>query len=186
MTRRRRARKAPPKVAYTLLTRKTNPDDYDRLDRIVDAHHADLRDARIAIAFCNSWRDDSGKIGQMRRASALDRELMDFDLVVLVKQDYWTNPLTTDVQKDALLDHELCHATTKDDANGDPLRDERDRIVYKLVRHDVEEFACIVDRYGFWKRDLERFAQSVKRKADQPPLPMDDDQAPKAAPARPH
>lgn len=165
-----------PKVAYTLLTREDHAADYQRLDALVDAHHEELRQANIGLAFCNSWKADADGIktlGKCKRASALDRELHEYDIVVLLNEEWWKNEQVTSLQKDALLDHELCHATVKEDAFGDPVRDERDRIVYRMRRHDLEEFACIAERYGVWKRDLEKFAQALRRAADQPKLPME-------------
>jgi hypothetical protein len=182
----KKAAKAP-KVSYTLLLREEHEADYQRLDALVEAHHDDIRGASIALAWCNSWRADPDGIktlGKCKKASALDRELHIYDFVILLNQDFWTHELTTDLQRDALLDHELCHATVKEDKFGDPLRDERHRIIYRIRKHDLEEFACIVERHGLWKRDLETFAQALRRSADQPKLPME--QAPPASAPRMH
>jgi hypothetical protein len=167
MSPRRRGPKKPPKVAYTLLTREAHGPSYARLDRLVDEHHEELRKARIALAWCTSWRaDPDGRqtLGRCKKATALDRELMAWDFVILLQQDFWLDEIVTDEQRDALLDHELCHATVKEDPlTGDPLLDVRGRIVYRVRRHDLEEFACIAARYGTWKRDLELFAQALAR-----------------------
>ena len=161
---RSRKPKAPKRIAYTLLTREEHASTYRALAGLVKAHHEELRTARIALAFCTSWRPDpDGRcpIGRCKRASDLDRELAAFDFVILLNQEFWTNPGVTLTHRDALLDHELCHATVKrDPVTGRPLEDERGRIVYRLRKHDLEEFAEIAERYGTWKRDLERFAQA--------------------------
>jgi len=176
MSPRRRKPKAPPKVSYTLLTREAHGPSYARLDRLVHEHHEELRDARIALAWCTSWRaDPDGRqtLGRCKKATALDRELMAWDFVILLQQAFWIDELVTDEQRDALLDHELCHATVKEDpVTGDPLLDVRGRIVYRVRRHDLEEFACIAARYGTWKRDLELFAQALAR-GKQQKLPID-------------
>ena len=138
------------KVSYELIART---DDlfggpmYGLLDELVTAHHADLTKARIALAWCSSWKEDvDGKVvlGKCRKASDLDRELVAFDFILLLAKWFWRSLQVTDAQRRALLDHELCHAAVKCDANGEPMEDERGRIVYRLRKHDIEEFTQIV------------------------------------------
>ena len=179
MPRRSRKPRGPKKVAYTLIGRGDEPSVYKALDQIVKKHHADLKDARIALAWCTSWRPDVDgrqKLGQCKRASDLDRELMDYDFVILLHKEFWQNPAVSNEQRAALLDHELCHAAVKHDRlTGEPLEDERGRTVYRLRGHDLEEFACIAERHGLWKRDLERFDQALRRhqQGEQSKLPID-------------
>jgi Putative phage metallopeptidase len=176
--RRSRKPKAPKKVAYTLLTRVDQPSLYKALDAIVKAHHHELKDARIALAWCTAWRADvDGRqtLGQCKRATDLDRELAPFDFVILLQKDFWTNEAVTNEQRDALLDHELCHATVKlDPYTHEPVEDERGHVVYRIRKHDLEEFSEIAERHGTWKRDLEHFAQALARSkhGEQARLPM--------------
>jgi hypothetical protein len=51
----------------------------------------------------------------------------------------------------------------KFDSTGEPAYDERGRLVYRTRKHDIEEFAVIVERYGCYKRDLEQFAAALRR-----------------------
>jgi hypothetical protein len=81
--------RGPQKVAYELLAQHEHPASYDRLNDLIEAHHEELHEARIALAYCSSWRadvDGHQKLGQCKKASALDRELADYDFVVLVIQ----------------------------------------------------------------------------------------------------
>lgn len=184
MARKRRTVK-PPQVTYTLLTRDSHREAYVRLDRLVADHHEELEPAKIALAWCTSWRADTdGKVtlGRMMRASQLSRELAEWDAVVLLSQQFWTAPETTEIQRDALLDHELHHLTTKLDAYGDPVKDARGRIVYRTRRHDIEEFAAIPARYGLYKRDLEDFVSLLLKQKEQPKLPIGDSQQADAGP----
>jgi hypothetical protein len=170
-----------PKVAYRLLSREEYPEAYRRVTDLVTRYHEELASARIALAWCTSWkRDTDGNLtlGKCRRATALDRQLHEYDFVILLNQDFWMNPQTTAIQKDALLDHELCHAIVRvDPETHDPLVDEQGRIVYRLRRHDLEEFACIAERYGIWKKDIELFHRSLKRADKQRLLPLDEQAA---------
>lgn len=182
-----RKAKGPAKVSYQLLAPFDHPDIYRRLARILTDHHKELVDteARIAIAWCTSWRADvDGRqtLGKCKKASALDRELMDYDFVILLLQSFWQDEAVTDQQRDALLDHELCHAGVKyDPVTDDPVVDERGRTVYRIRRHDLEEFACIAERHGTWKRDLELFAKALA-KGKQQRLPIDKEQPASAPP----
>jgi Putative phage metallopeptidase len=164
----KRARKppGPKKVAYTLITREDQPTMYKLLDKLVKAHHTDLKDARIALAWCTSWKPDvDGRqtLGKCKRASDLDRELAPLDFVILLNQDYWQNEAIPNEHKTALLDHELMHAAVKLDRFGEPVEDVRGRKVYRLRRHDLEEFSDIAARHGLWKKDIEHFAQALRR-----------------------
>jgi hypothetical protein len=79
---RRRARKPKGmrKVSYELISPDSTVGEpvYRLLRELVGAHHEHLKDARIALAWCTSWRPDvDGRVtlGKCRRASDLDREL---------------------------------------------------------------------------------------------------------------
>ena len=72
------------------------------------------------------------------------------------------------------MDHELCHASVRCDKNsGEPMVDERNRLIYRIRKHDIEEFADIVERHGTYKRDLELFAQALRRGPQQGVLPVE-------------
>src|SRR5436189_14073 len=43
------------------------------------------------------------------------------------------------------------------------LLDDLGRRVYRMRRHDLEEFSVIAARYGCYKRDIEHFAQSLDK-----------------------
>jgi hypothetical protein len=166
----------PKPVSYTLLTREDHEPIYARLDAIIAAHHREIRFARIAIAWCTSWKkpdvDGRQTLGKCRKASDLDRELASFDFVILLQREFWLNDTVTNAQRDALLDHELCHATVRiDPVTDDPAEDERGRIIYRIRKHDIEEFGEVVERHGLWKHDLEAFARSLARSKQASLLP---------------
>lgn len=166
----RRASRKAKTVSYRLIPRNAfdllEASLYAALHELIEKHHSDLRNAKIALAWCTSWKADvDGRmtIGKCRRASDLDRELSDFDFIILLSQTFCL--YATDDQRRALIDHELCHAALKTDKYGEPVEDERGRKVYRTRRHDLEEFACIVERHGTYKRDLALFAQAMARSA---------------------
>lgn len=162
----RRGQPKPKKVPYELIGRDDEPEMYQRLGALVNEHHRHLKDARIGLAWCDKWKrsvDGRLTLGMCRKASDLDRELADFDFLILVNRTFWQSGEVSAAQRTALLDHELCHAEVAKDKYGDPRRDERGRKVWRLRHHDVEEFAAIIERHGCYKRDLELFAASLKK-----------------------
>ncbi len=139
---------------------------YAMLAELVREHHEELRSARFAIAWNLTWQPDADgrtKIGMCKRASDLDRELAAFDFVILLRKAFWKDDRVSDAQRRALLDHELCHATRATTRGGDPAVDDRGRPVWRLRKHDIEEFSEVVDRHGMWSRDLENLADALRK-----------------------
>ena len=168
----------PKKVAYELIDRagEVGRPMYALLDELVDAHHDELAAAHIALAWNTAWKPDvDGRVtlGKCRKASDLDRELAEFDFVIILRRDFWQHAQVTALQRRALLDHELTHATVRLDKDGEPVIDERGRQVYRLRKHDIEEFGCIVARYGLYKRDLTWFVAQVPNVTVQEPPTYD-------------
>lgn len=167
------------KVAYELIGEGTDVGTpmYLLLAELVAKHHDHLREARIALAWAKSWKPDvDGRLvlGKCKKASDLDRELAAFDFIILLNKGFWLDFEVSDAQRRALLDHELCHAERAYDQLGEPIIDERGRHVYRIRKHDIEEFAAIVERHGCYKRDLEVFADSLRRRGTQDYKPCDE------------
>lgn len=167
--------KRPKPVSYALIPEQgeIGRPMYEQLFTIVDEHHQELSasNVRVALAWATSWKSDvDGRLmlGQCKKASDLDRELAPYDFVILLNRDFWQNPRVSDLSRKALLDHELMHAAIAYDENGEVKVDERGRTVYRVRKHDLEEFSEIAARYGCWKRDIEAFAQALARAAGQP------------------
>jgi hypothetical protein len=167
MGRRRRAPK-PKKVSYELIPRDGlfGGPMYGLLDELVEEHHEDLQHAKIALAWCTSWKPDvDGRVtlGKCRKASDLDKEITQFDFVILLSRWFWRLDTTTAMQRRALLDHELSHARPKMGPDGEQAEDERGRLVWRIRKHDLEEFIDVVKRNGCYLRDIEQFAAAAIR-----------------------
>lgn len=156
-------------VPYRLITPESADGAvlYRWLSELLDSHHQDVRTASFALAWHTGWKPDDDHhltLGQCRKSSDLEREIQDaaaYDFVILLNQNFWLDPLVTDTQRRAVLDHELCHAAVKLGDDGTPAIDEWGRVTYRLRKHDLEEFSAIAARYGCWKRDIEAFAKSL-------------------------
>ncbi len=160
----------PARVTYELI-----PEDseigapmYARLAALIEAHHRELltTHARIALAWCTSWRPDVDghiTIGKCKKSTALDRELHAFDFVILLNREFWLSPHATTQYRDAVLDHELMHASVSYDDAGEPKVDAKGRVQFRIRKHDLEEFRDVVARHGCYRVDIEDFMKAVRR-----------------------
>jgi putative metallopeptidase len=161
----------PKRLAYELIRDEPGSigrQAYVMLRELISAFRRDLVDARIALAWCTSWKPDADgrvTIGKCRKASDLDRELMEYDFIILLSRTFWLDLEVTDQQRRALLDHELMHAAVKCTESGDPEEDAKGRIVYRVRKHDIEEFADTVRRHGIYRGDLDHFAAALRAAA---------------------
>jgi hypothetical protein len=135
--------------------------------RLIEQHHEDLADVRIALVWVVGWEPDVDgrvRIGAVQRASDLARELAPYDFALQLSKKFFDDPLTTRDQKTAALDRELTKCAIKYDADGEPVEDARGRKVYRVRDFDIKEFSSIVARYGATvTRDTELFAQALDR-----------------------
>jgi hypothetical protein len=161
----RKERKKPVRVQYLPRPDKksTKEDDpYAFLDNLVRAHHRHLSQAKIAIAWMLDVKPDRDFhliLGRCKKATDLDREFREFDLVILLNAKAWKE--LTAKQRAALVDHELCHAALVVDKNNEPVFDERDRQCYRIRRHDIEEFNAVVKRHGCYLSDVAEFVRQA-------------------------
>ena len=144
---------------------------YAILDELVAQNHDEIAEAKIVLA----WRyglkpnaDGQLILGKAKKASDLDRELHGYDFVILLNWNVWNRVDWTEEQMRALIDHELCHCTVALDKNDNPREDTQGRPVWRMRKHDIEEFREVVDRHGLWKQDLQEFAKAVLRKGRTP------------------
>ena len=174
------------KLSYRLIEREDDAGAkiYALMDELIVKYHEDLAQANIALAWNLSWKPDidgRATLGKCRKVGALDRELHQFDFVIILLQEFWDSGDVTDEQRRALLDHELCHGAVVLDKNGEPVEDERGRKVYRMRKHDIEEFSQVVERHGTYKRDLEKFAAALQKSRQGKLFQTDEEQAgPKA------
>lgn len=160
----------PKKVLFQLI----KPDEvilagqpYELLNEIRAEYHFDTTEANIALAWRKGTKPNADGhlvLGRCVKASDLQRELVDYDFVIVLNKEVWEDPEFDRDKKLALLDHELCHAARAVDEDGEPKIDSKGRPVWRVRGHDIEEFTEIVHRRGTWKRDLEKFAEVILAK----------------------
>jgi hypothetical protein len=65
--------------------------------------------------------------------------------------------------------HELCHAdVTIDEESGEPVYNEAGRKVWRIRKHDFEEFQSVVRKYGTWTGELQEFAATCIERGKRP------------------
>ena len=105
-------------------------------------------------------------------------DLVNWDFVILLNRDAFQDTAFTLEKRIALIDHELCHATRALDRFYAPANDEKGRAVWRMRKHDIEEFRCIVQRHGCYKKDLEAFAEVLLKHAGNLVFPTMDETKP--------
>lgn len=166
--RKRRKTAKPKKPSYDLIAKDSDVGRsiHALVRELVDAHHEELREARIAIAWANAWKpDQDGYIvcARISRASDLDRELAPYDLVLQINREWYYRPSTTAFLQRVKIDAALQSVTVRHDGNGDPAHDERWRPLYRGVKPDVQEYKVIIERYGIYSGDVERLEMAMQR-----------------------
>lgn len=178
----------PKAINYSLIQREENakgelPEVYRLLDELVAAHHPHLASATIAIAWqfgINEDADGHYVLGRARKASDIDYQLHGYDFLITLNSEAWNRADFTGEMRRALLDHELCHCAVTQDASGEDKVDEHGRTVWRIRKHDIEEFHEVVTRHGVWKKDLQAFVERAmadeRIKRDEPLLSLTDDE----------
>ena len=164
----------PKRINFQLIPPGGGHESYKIMAELRTKYHTSISAAKIALA----WRiglkadvDGHLLLGKCVKASDLNREVAPYDFVILLNRQVWDDCDFDRTKKIALLDHELCHAEiVLDKKTLEPKYDERGRNLYRVRKHDIEEFKAIVERHGCYKRDLEEFAKALLKKADTPLL----------------
>lgn len=131
-------------------------------EKLIRNHHTHLADVEIRYVFRSETAKNNGKpiMGKARKLSGLnaylaqpagDPDAEDF-FVIEISEPAWT--ALDAKQREALVDHELCHLTTVYD-------EDTDTVKLALRPHDLEEFRVIVERHGLWQPDVEAFAKTI-------------------------
>ena len=181
-----------PKPVTVELVKRTRDGEvtmpYRIMERIAEEHHPHLGDAKIAIAYKSGWKADTDgrvKLVAVRKGSDLDRDMHGYDFVVILNRELWNASDFNDEQRDAIMDHALCHCEVQRGVDGEPKEDERKRTVYRIRHPDIHEYKDVVARHGLYMSSLEEFAASAiafNKGADTVPLfaREDDAEKPKA------
>lgn len=178
------ARKTPePKPpAYERIDRKADRlEVYDVLDDAVQRYRKELEEESCRIAL--AWRfglkpnkDGQLVLGKCKKVSDLDKQFAGFDFVIILNREAWEK--LEPPQRKALIHHELMHIAISEDASGNTRKDARNRTMFRIRKHDIEEFKDIVTEHGCYKADLGEFVLAAvnSKRPPQPTIPGMDEQ----------
>lgn len=140
------------------------PDVKDVARRLIPLYHPHLNDpevpVRIEYLFVDPPPESKGKVvlGKCSKITGKHAFLAGQDngeqspfFVIEISEKAWH--LIDDAAKEALVDHELCHAGASLGKHGETK--------LSIIPHDVEEFACIVERHGLWEQGLADFIKAA-------------------------
>jgi hypothetical protein len=150
---------------------KPQLEPYRLMAEIRKKYHSDTIQAKIALAWKLDTKPDADGhivLGQCHRASDLEKEFSEWDFVITLNAETWGDKEFDAAKKKALLDHELCHVAQAVDGDGEQVVDSRSRKVWRLRKHDIEEFQSVVAHHGCYKKDLESFAEALLDKHSRP------------------
>lgn len=122
---------------------------YQIMEEIIATDRKDLVAVKIGIAWHTGWRPDADNVrthGKCQKRSDLDRSLDTYDAIIILSETSWL--AFTGSDKVRLITHELEHIQLASDKNGEPLIDDKGRQVIRMKRHDVADFASIIQKFG--------------------------------------
>jgi len=131
-------------------------------EQLIEQYHPWLREANIGFIF----RDEAQKqsdgrlvLAQAQRITAKLQVYLEYDFLIWVSKKDWEGHLT-DAQREALIDHELCHCVRNMNTGA-----------WAIRPHDVQEFWQIIQRHGLWSNDLHG-ARELLQRVVQDELPL--------------
>jgi len=124
----------------------------DITKRLIALYHEPLKDARIGVIMRSEAPTVGGQfvLGGAEKVSAKAQVHAPYDFIIWLSADRWG--LLAPLQKEALIDHELCHCQWNDIEGKAAIRP-----------HDIEEFAEILERYGYWWPHAEGVADAAQQ-----------------------
>ena len=150
-----------------------NHELYEVMNKLVAKFHQHLSSAAIVLVWQSDLKPSPEKkiqLGKCIKVSDRDKLLHGNDFAVLLNKDIFESDMLNDDQRRAILDHELCHAQVKRDKKGKPKLDDDGKPIWRVRKHDLEEFRQIVERHGCYANDIIDFVRTALASKDAPLL----------------
>jgi len=100
-------------------------------------------------------KGEKHRLGNCEKTSGMKQFFAKADFIIWLACDHAKTLGMTSRQLEALLYHELCHASFEEKDNGEE--------VTKVAQHDVELFHDEIRRYGLWTTDLETARETFRQ-----------------------
>jgi hypothetical protein len=118
----------------------------------------ELAQARFKFVYKEKCSKSCGRIvyGSTKKANSITSFLCGdkgCDYIIEVGADGWKD--LTKHQREAMIYHllNLCHVE---------INEETEELTYTTKKPEINEFAEVISRFGFWNTDLEKFGMNVK------------------------
>jgi hypothetical protein len=138
---------------------------YVLMNQIIAQHEQELLEFKSALYWTYGWtpnKDGKLTLGRARKTSEIERQMHGYHFIIELNYEWYHDTIhTIELQRTAVLHHELCHCRRELDKNGDTRKDENGEPVGRLACHDIEEFRKIIDIYGLYTWDLEQTAATI-------------------------
>lgn len=134
--------------------RKAPENVLDIVRRLIDLYHEPLKSARIGVIMRSEAPVSGGNVtyGKAEKVSPKAQVHMPYDFIIWLAADRFR--MLAPFQREALIDHELCHCQWDDM-----------ELKATIRPHDVEEFTEILERYGYWWPHADEFATVAQQAA---------------------
>ena len=130
---------------------KTAEDVKDIAEAVIEDHHANLKTAKISYLYTSKAPMKDGKAVVGNTAKVPDKQRAAFgrnlDFVITISEQHWQE--LTGEQRLAAIDHELNHCYMSE---GKAV----------LRGHDLQEFAAVVKRHGYYPEGIEEMADAMQ------------------------
>lgn len=121
-----------------------------RIEELIKQFHPFLFEANISVVLReeDDYRPKCPRFyGKAQLVPAQFSPWMEADFLFTINEDEWNH--FNDAQRDALLDHLLCHCNLNPNTEA-----------WALIKPDVVEFSEVIRRHGFWNPDLDKAGQA--------------------------
>lgn len=148
-----------PKTVFTPA-----PEVKDIAERLIPLYHHHLIDCNVRVdyIFSSKVTVKNGKEvwGTCKKVTNLNAHPAGHDdpfFVITIAEPIWE--ILPPDKREALVDHELCHAWAEfvEDKDGEQV------VKISIKPHDVEEFACVIHRHGVWTEDAKKFIEEATK-----------------------
>ncbi len=123
---------------------------------LISKYHTDIATARVGVIWKEKASGDENNKVLATAHKVTDKQHacgVEYDFIIEIASDTWNG--LDEKQRVALLFHELCHCGCEtDEVSGEHK--------FIIIKHDLEEFRDVVERYGFWRDSLKKFADTCK------------------------
>lgn len=127
-----------------------------------------LKMVKIGYMFREEAPISEGKVtvGMAIRVDDRNWAIHKTDALIEIARDVWEE--ASEQFRQALMDHELSHISVVMDEAATPVMDESTgRIRIRIKKHDIEEFADVLERHGAYHESLRVFLDAFAKNKEQ-------------------